>query len=202
MKVTVEQTIDWSAALQAARLTTAQNKRNPAWDDFLYAPSNRWILKMLFAEHSPIRRVRYWIEIHDVKRWVVGHLIRHKGGVEPYDTEPFVATQRSDRTGIDRDQLPQGESSVVGFDLNAQALMAMSRSRLCRKASLETRVAWGNVRDAMLEVDAEMAMMMVPKCVHQGVCPEMAPCGYSELAEGIAERRVYLEMLEEIRRPA
>jgi hypothetical protein len=179
MKVTATQTQGWNLALEAARATMPEGDQKDTWTPS-DVPSSSWIEKMLFCEHSPIRRVRYWITIRDVKRWVVGHLIRHKGGVESFDTEPFVATQRADRTGIPRDDLPQGELSTVSFDLNAQALINMSRKRLCFKASSETREAWAAVRIAIGNIDAEVAKAMVPECVYRGCCTELKTCGYAD----------------------
>ena len=63
---------------------------------------------------------------------------------------------------------------------NAQALISISRKRLCSCASKETREAWKQVQDAIREVDPVMADKMVPECIYRGFCPEfMNPCGYA-----------------------
>ena len=63
---------------------------------------------------------------------------------------------------------------------NAQALISISRKRLCNCASKETREAWKQVQDAIRKVDPVMADKMVPECIYRGFCPEfMNPCGYA-----------------------
>jgi thymidylate synthase ThyX len=64
---------------------------------------------------------------------------------------------------------------------NAQALINISRKRLCSCASKETREAWKQVQEAIREIDPIMASKMVPECIYRGFCPEfMNPCGYSK----------------------
>ena len=64
---------------------------------------------------------------------------------------------------------------------NAQALINISRKRLCSCASKETREAWTQVKEAIAEIDPIMASKMVPECLYRGFCPEfMKPCGYSK----------------------
>ena len=64
---------------------------------------------------------------------------------------------------------------------NAQALINISRKRLCNCASKETREAWKQVQESIREVDPIMAEKMVPECIYRGFCPEfMNPCGYSK----------------------
>ena len=137
-------------------------------------PDSRWKRKMLLAEHSPIRLIELTILITDVPYWVVMHLVRHKVGVEH-----FVSTQRTDRTGTDRSTLPQDALVNYKFRANAQALINISRKRLCNQAARETRLVWSMVRDAVKEVEPELAAAMVPECVYRGVCPEMKSCGYA-----------------------
>lgn len=64
---------------------------------------------------------------------------------------------------------------------NAQALINISRKRLCNCASKETREAWEQVKAKVAEVDPILAEKMVPECLYRGFCPEfMHPCGYSK----------------------
>ena len=63
---------------------------------------------------------------------------------------------------------------------NAQALINVSRKRLCSKASPETRDAWKKVQDAVRNVDPVMADKMVPNCIYRGFCSELECCGYCQ----------------------
>ena len=110
-----------------------------------------------------------------MKYWVSVHLVRHKIGIEHW-----VATQRSDRTGVDRNDLPQGALVNHACEADAQALINISRKRLCNCASKDTRKAWQKVRDEVSNVEPELASCMVRECVYRGFCPEMFPCGYSK----------------------
>ena len=136
-------------------------------------PSYLWIRRILLAEHSPIRAVEYRIEWTDIPYWVVMHLVRHHVGITN-----FVATQRSDRTGINRDNLPQNNRISYSIRLNAQAIINISRKRLCSKASLETRAAWKLALDKIKAIDLPLYLSCVPECIYRGgFCTEIRSCG-------------------------
>jgi hypothetical protein len=63
---------------------------------------------------------------------------------------------------------------------NAQAVMFMSRRRLCSQASPETRAAWKLVVDEISKQEPEVGACCVPECVYRGFCPEFKPCGYCD----------------------
>lgn len=150
-------------------------------------PSAHWKKRILLAEHSPIRRIRFSWKWKDLKSWVSVHFVRHKFGIEHW-----VTTQRTDRTGIDRDVMPQDSPVDHECEANAQALIFISRRRLCRQASEETRKAWGEVKDAVAERDPVLASVMVPECIYRGFCPEFKSCGYintKECQESLEEYR-------------
>ena len=139
-------------------------------------PSSDWKRRLLLSEHSPIRKLHIGWKWSDLKYWVSVHLVRHKYGIEH-----FVSTQRTDRTGITRDELPQ--SSLVNHECeaNAQALINISRKRLCHCASPETRQAWQQVKSEIALVEPELASVMVKECVYRnGLRPEMFTCGYNK----------------------
>ena len=138
-------------------------------------PTDSWKAKMLLAEHSPIRNVTYYISFTNIRQWVTVHIVRHWLGFIP-----FVHTQREDRRVLNcsRDELPQGSLNDMDVTANAQALINISRKRLCNKASKETREAWEMVKDAVSKVDPVMADKMVRNCVYRGFCPELECCGY------------------------
>lgn len=185
----MEQITLWKRVLNAARRTIGKNILNKE-------PSDAWKAKMLLAEHSPIRLLEFDWTWSDIKQWVTAHLVRHHEGCEK-----FVHTQRGDRRALldeynvsSRDELPQGASNTMDMTANAQALINISRKRLCNCASKETREAWNQVKAAIAKIDPIMASKMVPECIYRGFCPEfMNPCGYSKTKK-------YKKDLEEYRR--
>ena len=138
------------------------------------------------AEHSPIRLLKLRIRMTGIPYWVSVHLVRHKIGIEHW-----VKTQRTDRTGIDRNELPQGALVDHTIEVNAQALITISRKRLCRQASKETQDVWRAVIAAVKEHEPELASVCHPDCVYRGFCPEMKGCGYIESGIGQMELQCY-----------
>lgn len=138
-------------------------------------PSEKFKRKILMAEHSPIRSLIYCFKITNLKSWVATHLVRHHIGVEKW-----VSTQRTDRTGVNRDALPQGTEVMMELEANAQALINMSRKRLCSQASVETRNVMEEIKNEVAKQDPYMAGVMVKECVYRGFCPEMWSCGYTK----------------------
>lgn len=149
-------------------------------------PDSKWKRGILLAEHSPIRLIRLKIKMKGIPSWVSVHLVRHWVGIEH-----FVSTQRTDRTGIDRNKLPQDAPVNHTIEASAQALINISRKRLCSQASPETQAVWRAVRQAVKEVEPELASVMVPECVYRGFCPEMKTCGYSKSGEFELRKSVY-----------
>lgn len=138
-------------------------------------PDSIWKRKLLLSEHSPIRNVIVNGKIFDIPYWVSVHFVRHKFGVDW-----FCSTQRTDRTGIKRDDLAQGNLIDMSFVANAQAIMNISRKRLCNCASKETRDTWKMVLDELKKTEPELVSCCVPDCVYRGKCYEMFPCGYDK----------------------
>lgn len=168
----LEQITSWKRVLNAARRTIGKKPIDKE-------PSNSWKAKLLLAEHSPIRLLEFDWTWGEIQQWVTTHLVRHHEGCEK-----FVHTQRVDRNpeleGLSRDELPQGLLNDMDMTANAQALINISRKRLCSCASKETREAWKQVKEAIREVDPIMADKMVPECIYRGFCPEFInPCGYA-----------------------
>lgn len=138
-------------------------------------PDTNWKLKLIRAEHSPIRKLKFSWRWIDIPYWVSVHMVRHKVGIEH-----FVKTQRTDRTGQDRNELLQGALVSHECEADAQALINISRKRLCTCASLETRNAWTLVKNEVAKVEAELARCMVKECIYRGFCPEMFGCGFDK----------------------
>lgn len=177
----IEYIDSWRKVKRSARTTISKDGEG-------FYPSNAWKKTILLAEHSPIRRIRFswkWIKL---KSWVSVHFVRHKNGIEHW-----VSTQRSDRTGVDRGKKSQDAPVNHECEANAQALIFISRRRLCNQASPETREAWTEVKNEVFKVDPVLASVMVPECVYRGFCPEFYPCGYSQTEE-------YKQTLEAYRR--
>lgn len=127
--------------------------------------------KMYLAEHSPIRTQLFWIEMEDIPTFVSVHLVRHKIGVEH-----FVRSNREDRGG-------NGEATRMtpvnhAMLINAQALITMSRKRLCGKAHPTTREVMRRIKDAVRGCDPDLAEHMVRECEYRGFCTELQSCMY------------------------
>ncbi len=136
-------------------------------------PSSQWKRRMLLCEHSPIRQILIKCKWYGLKSWVSVHFVRHKFGIEHW-----VRTQRTDRTQVDRDELPQGNLVEHEFEANAQAMISISRKRLCNQASKETREAWKTVLESIKEDQPELYKACVPDCIYRGWCYEFKSCGY------------------------
>ena len=167
----MEQATPWKRALNAARRPIGKSQLDKE-------PTDSWKAKILLAEHSPIRLVEYDWTWEKIKQWVTAHLVRHHEGCEK-----FVHSQRGDRRElpIERDKMPQGAVNDMDMTANAQALINISRKRLCSCASPETRKAWNQVKEEIRKIDPILADKMVPECLYRGFCPEwMSSCGYSK----------------------
>jgi hypothetical protein len=136
-------------------------------------PSSEWKRRMLLCEHSPIRQIFLKCKWYGIKSWISVHFVRHKMGIEHW-----VRTQRTDRTNINRDELPQGNLLEHEFEANAQAFISISRKRLCNQASKETREAWQAVLQEIKDDQPELYKVCVPDCVYRGWCYEFKTCGY------------------------
>ena len=167
----MEQVTSWNRALNAARRTIGK-------EPLPKEPSDSWKAKIILAEHSPIRLVEYDWTWEQIRQWVTAQLVRHHEGCEK-----FVHSQRADRRElpIERDKMPQGAVNDMDMTANVQALINISRKRLCNCASPETRKAWQQVKEEIRKIDPVLADKMVPECLYRGFCPEwMNSCGYSK----------------------
>lgn len=172
----------WEEVANRARTTVHK-------DELGKEPSDSFKRKILRAEHSPIRSLIYCFKITNLKSWVATHLVRHHVGVEKW-----VRTQRTDRTGVNRDELPQGAEVEMEIEANAQALINMSRKRLCSQASPETREVMEAMKEEVSKRDKFLAEVMVKECVYRGYCPEMWSCNYDKTEQ-------FQQEVEEYRHP-
>ena len=123
-------------------------------------PSEAFKRAILISEHSPIRdlSVKWFWEA--MPHWVTVHWVRHKW-------ECFVRTQRTDRTGIPREKLPQDEPQNFTGEANAQHCIDTWRKRLCRMASPETREYAEDFKIAVHEPEPELSDALVPNCIYR-----------------------------------
>ena len=156
----------WPKVKRAARTTINKDGEGEY-------PSDGWKKTILLAEHSPIRKIKFSWMWAGIKSWVSVHFVRHWLGILH-----GVTTQRVDRTGVNRDKSPQETPVNHEAEANAQALINISRRRLCAQASPETREAWKEVKAAVADADPILASVMVPECIYRGFCPEFHSCGY------------------------
>lgn len=136
-------------------------------------PSRKFKREILISEHSTIRSISIkWIW-HNIASWVATHFSRHKW-------ECFIRTQRTDRTGVNRDKLPQ--DSPVNFvgEANPQHLIDTARKRLCRMASRQTRKYMEDFKTTLHEYEPEISDVMVPNCIYRCGCPEPSGCRWYE----------------------
>lgn len=161
---------DWPGVVNTARRTM----RRPATHhkDVTIAKKKAWLL----SEHSPIRNLTVQWQWIGIPYWVSMQLRTHKIGIEH-----FVTTQRSDRTGVDRSMLPQGALVNHECTANYQAIINISRRRLCGQASIETSAVWQDFLNVIRKHDEVLWSVCVPNCVYRGFCPELKSCGYVEL---------------------
>jgi len=94
--------------------------------------------------------------------------------------DKWISTQRSDRTGVNRDESPQDTLVSMDVNANAQALINVARWRLCYQASPETRHHMEELKVAIRDDcdQKELSNVMVPNCVYRCGCPEFSTCGY------------------------
>lgn len=169
---------NWQAVKDAAMRTIGS-------DSGKY-PSDAWKRKILLAEHSPIRLIDLTVSIKGIPYYSVMHLVRHKIGIEHW-----VSTQRTDRTGVNRNELRQDALVDYTFRANAQAFITISRKRLCTQADKTTRAVWKAVIEAISEVEPVLASVCHPDCCYRGFCPEMRSCGYINSGIGQMELQCY-----------
>ena len=154
---------DWQEVVDDCRATVGKESLGKE-------PSRSFKRRILLAEHSPIRDISVRFSWDNIKYWVAMHWKTHHW-------ESKVKTQRSDRTGVPRDKLPQDAAVTFIGEANTQALIDTMRKRLCFQASPETRAYAEDLKVAIREKEPEISNVLVPNCVYRCGCPEMQSCG-------------------------
>ena len=157
---------DWREVADCARVTI--NKGEGKGE-----PSPHWKKQILLAEHSPIRCIEYKWKWYEIPYAITTHFVRHFLGILHW-----IRTERTDRTGVDRADLSQMAEVEHRAKANVQALINISRKRLCNKADPTTREAWKMTVDMVDNDDPDIAQVLVPECIYRGFCPEFDSCGY------------------------
>ena len=153
---------DWQEVVDDCRTTVG---KNPLGKE----PTQKFKKNILISEHSPIRSLSVRWKWDNIPSWIATHFSRHKW-------ECFIKTQSSDRTGIDRNELPQGTPVTMTGEANSQHLIDMARKRLCRMASPETRKYMEDLKISLHIVEPELSDTLVPNCVYRCGCTEPNGC--------------------------
>ena len=139
-------------------------------------PSTEWKRRLLLAEHSPIRRGTISWKFDEIPYCISTHFVRHHEGVEKW-----IGTSRADRTEIkDRSKRTQMDMVPMEMEANIQAIINISRKRLCNCADKTTIKYWKAVLEAIKQYDEDIYWASVPECIRCGGCPEFHSCGYYE----------------------
>lgn len=153
---------DWQEVVDDCRATVAKPPLG-------HEPSVEWKKSILIAEHEPIRDIWIKWKWRGIKYWIAMHWKTH---IWP----SRVNTQRTDRTGVDREQKTQDAPIDFTGDANTQHLIDTWRKRLCKMAAPETRRYAENFKQALHNVEPEIADVLVPNCIYRCGCPEPNGC--------------------------
>lgn len=165
--------VDWKDIKDACRRTIGL-------DESTKEPPKEWKRKLLICRHSPIRKGSITWKWPEIPYAISTHFVRHHEGVEKY-----VATERADRTGVDRKQRSQMDPVSMEMDANIEALISISERRLCMCADPTTRAYWQDLKDCIEKYDEDIAWAMIPQCIRCGSCVE--PFGQCKFYEKLME---------------
>ena len=166
MKTEIDKILgSWEDVVNACRATVAKPPLG-------HEPSGAFKNAILISEHSPIREIIVKWSWPKIKSWVATHWSRHKW-------ECYIQTQRTDRTGVNRDDLPQSAEVSFCGSANVQHLIDTFRKRLCAgQVSPETREYAMDFKATLAYEEPEISNVLVPNCVYRGGCPELNPCDH------------------------
>lgn len=196
MKVTVEKYTDINALHTANSFTTGHE-------------SKMSLRKCYATMHSPCRTQRFYVYMEDIPLFCASQFVRSTQGVQWYQrskrtdrggddfrqvcTDLAWTVAQSTDMGLKNNlheaadminALPDrfdryAPTSLMG-DMNAEAIINMSKKRLCAKASKETREIWEQVIAELAKEDPDLALFCVKPCVFSGgICREHKGCGFN-----------------------
>ena len=127
--------------------------------------------KIYRCMHSPIRTQMFKVRMKGIKTFVSVHFVRHSIGVVHY-----VKSNREDRGGNGTEDRHSPVNHTMW--INAEALINMSRKRLCFQAHIETVNVMKLIKEAIKITDPALYPYLVPEChFRNGHCPELRSCG-------------------------
>lgn len=151
--------VDW-LKIKSACMTTISKQTGKV-------PDGEWKKKLIISQHSPLRRGTISWKWEEIPYAISTHFARHHIGCEK-----FVGTQRTDRTGVDRDNLSQMNAVPMEMDGNVQAVLNISERRLCTCADPLTTKYWKAFLEEVKKHDEIVYWGCVPQCVRCGGCVE------------------------------
>lgn len=211
MDIKIEKLTDLSLLKRANSVTTGRESKMD-------------LAKAYRLGHSPIRTQIFWIEMREIPLFCASQFVRSNVGVQFFQLSKRTDRGGEDFRDVcdaivigmqlngcgschgNREILDAIESLPDRFDrytpvdlaciINAEAIITMSRKRLCAKASPETREIWGKVVEEVRKCDPDLANHCVKPCVYCGFCREAKPCGFMKTAEYERRREDYLKLFE------
>lgn len=162
----LEYNVNWNSIKRAAMRTIGKDAGDKE-------PPELWKKKILICRHSPIRKGWITWKWASIPYSISTHFSRHHNGCEK-----FIQTERTDRTGIDRNKRSQMDSVSMEMDANIEALLNISERRLCICADPTTRAYWEDLLKVLQTYDENIYWACVPQCVRCGGCVEpFSKCG-------------------------
>lgn len=133
-------------------------------------------VERIHAGNDSVNEIEEYLALCDIPRSVAMQMETHKKKHRFYS---WMSSARPD--------LPcklQGEYSrtqMVKFAMvfTVRGIIDISHYRMCSKAELPTREFMGLIRKAMMDIDPDVAKLMMPMCAFRnGLCTEVRGCGH------------------------
>ena len=135
--------VSWKDVLNDSRSTVSKEALDKE-------PSTKFKRAILIAMHSTIRNLTVRWKWLDIPSFCATHFSRHK-------FEKFSSTQRGDRTGVNRNNLPQDAPVSFTGVANAQNIIDMMSKRLCFTADKTTVEYAQSLKKELRNIEPELA---------------------------------------------
>lgn len=211
MEISVEKLTDLSLLRRANSFTTGRESKMD-------------LAKAYKLGHSPIRTQIFWVEMRAIPLFCASQFVRSNVGVQFFQLsrrtdrggedfrdvcDAIVIEMQLNGCGSchgNREILDAIESLPDRFDrytpvdlacvINAEAIINMSRKRLCAKASAETREIWEKVVEEVRKCDQDLANHCAKPRVYCGFCRESKPCNFMRTDAYERQREDFLKLFE------